>query len=102
MRKQQERLRLEVIKYRHSPALLMWGVGNELNLNYKNPKVWDAVNEIAKMIHREDPYHPVTTMLAGVNPGVVKEVIARCQDLDLLAVQVYGGLAKVPEQLWRA
>ncbi len=102
VRKQLERLRLEVIKYRNSPALLMWGIGNELNLNYKNPKVWDAVNDIAKMIHQEDPYHPVTTMLAGVNPGVVREVIARCPDLDLLAVQVYGGLAKVPEQIRRA
>jgi len=102
VRKQLEKLRMEVIKYRNYPALLMWGIGNELNLNYKNPKVWDAVNDIAKMIHQEDPYHPVTTMLAGVNPEVVKAVIARCPDLDLLAVQVYGGLAKVPEQIKRA
>lgn len=99
VRQQLQKLRLEVIKYRNYPALLMWGVGNELNLNYKNPKVWDAVNDIAKMIHQEDPYHPVITMLAGVNPEVVKAVIARCPDLDLLAVQVYGGLAKVPEQI---
>ena len=102
VRKQLEKLRMEVIKYRNYPALLMWGVGNELNLNYKNPKVWDAVNDIAKMIHQEDPYHPVTTMLAGVNPEVVKAVIERCPDLDLLAVQVYGGLPKVPEQIRRA
>ena len=93
---QLERLRAEVIRYRNSPALLMWGVGNELNLDYKNPKVWNAVNDIAKMIHQEDPNHPVTTMLAGVNPLVVNAVISRCPDLDLLAVQVYGGLAKVP------
>src|SRR5580698_9262528 len=85
VRKQLEKLRLEVIKYRDYPALLMWGVGNELNLEYKNPKVWDAVNDIAKMIHQEDPNHPVTTMLAGVNPEVAKAVIARCPDLDLLA-----------------
>ena len=99
VRKQLEKLRREVIKYRNHPALLMWGIGNELNLHYKNPKVWDAVNDIAKMVHQEDPNHPVTTMLAGVNPEVVKNVIARCPDLDLLAVQVYGGLAKVPEQI---
>ncbi|WP_343306747.1 glycoside hydrolase family 2 TIM barrel-domain containing protein [Chitinophaga niabensis] len=102
VRKQLEKLRREVIKYRNHPALLMWGIGNELNLSYKNPKVWDAVNDIAKMIHQEDPNHPVTTMLAGVNPAVVKNVIARCPDLDLLAVQVYGGLAKVPEQIVNA
>ena len=99
---QLETLRKEVRKYRDSSALLIWDIGNELNLNYKNPKVWDAVNDIAKMIHKEDPNHPATTSLAGVNPAVVTEIIARCPDLDLLAVQVYGGLAKVPEQIREA
>ncbi|MCP9751457.1 glycoside hydrolase family 2 TIM barrel-domain containing protein [Ferruginibacter sp. HRS2-29] len=99
VRRQLEGLRKEVRKYRNHPALLMWGIGNELNLEYKNVKVWDAVNDISKMIHEEDPNHPVATMLAGVNPQVMPEVIDRCTDLDLLAVQVYGGLAKVPEEI---
>ena len=97
--KQLETLRQEVIKYRNHPALMIWGIGNELNLNYKNPKVWDAVNDIAKMIHKEDPNHLATTMLAGINQKVVQELLPRCPDLDLLSVQVYGGLAKVPEQI---
>jgi hypothetical protein len=99
---QLETLRKEVRKYRDSSALLIWDIGNELNLNYKNPKVWDAVNGIARMIHEEDPNHPATTSLAGVNPKVVAEIIARCPDLDLLAVQVYGGLAAVPKQIREA
>ncbi|WDF53794.1 hypothetical protein [Mucilaginibacter sp. KACC 22063] len=99
---QLEKLRQEVIKYRNSPALLIWGIGNELNLDYKNPKVWNAVNDIAKMIHQEDPNHPATTMLAGVNPAVVANIKERCPDLDLLSVQVYGGLASVPDQLRKA
>jgi hypothetical protein len=74
-------------------------VHNELNLEYKNPKVWDAVNDIAKMIHQEDPNHPATTMLAGVNRREIEYIKTRCTDLDLLSVQVYGGLAKVPQQL---
>jgi hypothetical protein len=93
------RLRLEVRKYRNHPALLAWGIGNELNLEYKNPKVWDAVNDIAKMIHQEDPDHLVTTMLAGINKKEVDYIKARCPGLDLLSVQVYGGLAKVPQQI---
>lgn len=99
---QLETLRKVVRKYRDSSALLIWDIGNELNLNYKNPKVWDSVNDIAKMIHQEDPNHPATTSLAGVNPKVVAEIIARCPDLDLLAVQVYGGLAKVPDEIREA
>ena len=45
VRAQFERLRREVIKYRNHPALLMWGIGNELNLEYRNTNVWKAVND---------------------------------------------------------
>lgn len=99
VRKQLDKLREEVRKFKNHPALLVWGIGNELNLEYKNPKVWDAVNDIAKMIHEEDPNHPATTMLAGVNGREIDFIKARCPQLDLLSVQVYGGLASVPQQL---
>lgn len=99
VKKQLERLRKEVQKYKQYPALLAWGIGNELNLDYKNPKVWEAVNDIAKMIHKEDPNHPVTTMLAGINKKEIDYIREKCTALDFISVQVYGGLAKVPEQL---
>jgi hypothetical protein len=99
VKQQLEKLRQQVRAYRNYPALLIWGIGNELNLNYKNPKVWDAVNDIAKMIHQEDPNHLATTMLAGINKTEIDFIKARCPDLDLLSVQVYGGLAAVPQQL---
>ena len=102
VKKQLERLRLEVRKYKDYPSLLAWGIGNELNLNYKNPKVWEAVNGIAEMIHKEDPNHPATTMLAGVNRNVIEIIRENCPALDLLSVQVYGGLAQVPKTLSEA
>ncbi|WP_293945534.1 MULTISPECIES: family 16 glycosylhydrolase [unclassified Sphingobacterium] len=97
--KQKEYLRTVILKYKDHPALLAWGIGNELNLHYSNPKVWDAVNGIAKMIHELDPNHLVTTMLAGVNQKEIDYIKTKCPALDLIAVQVYGGLASVPEQL---
>ena len=99
VKQQLENLRKEVRKYKNYQALLIWGIGNELNLEYKNPKVWDAVNDIAKMIHEEDPNHLVTTMFAGINKREIDYMKARCPEVDLLSVQVYGGLAKVPEKL---
>jgi len=99
VKKQLERLRKEVQKYKNHPALLAWGIGNELNLDYKNPNVWVAVNDIAKMIHEEDPNHPATTMLAGINQKEIDHIKAKSPALDFLSVQVYGGLAKVPQQL---
>jgi hypothetical protein len=102
VKQQLEKLREQVRKYKDYPALLIWGIGNELNLDYKNPKVWNAVNDIAKMIHEEDPNHPATTMLAGVNKKEIDFIKERCPQLDLISVQVYGGLASVPQQLRNA
>ena len=86
----------DVQNLKDHPALLMWGIGNELNLRHKNPKVWNAVNELSKMIHREDPNHPTTTMLAGAEPEVISLVAEKCPDLDLLSFQIYGAIDKLP------
>lgn len=99
VRKQLDKIRAEVVKYKDHPALLAWGIGNELNLQYKNTKVWDAVNDISKMIHSLDPNHPTTTVLAGVNKDLVDLLKAKTTDIDLLAINTYGGLAGLPRTL---
>lgn len=99
VKKQLDKLREEVRKYKNHPALLAWGIGNELNLHYSNTKVWDAVEGIAKMIKSEDKNHLVTTMLAGINQKEIDLIKSKCPSLDLIAVQVYGGLASVPDQI---
>jgi hypothetical protein len=96
---QLERLRAEVEKYKDHPALIIWGIGNELNLGATNPRVWDAVNDISKMIHEVDPNHLTTTMLAGVSRELVHEIKARAPDLDLLGVQMYAGIADLPQRM---
>ncbi len=96
---QLRKLQGEVIRYKDDPALLAWGIGNELNLQYKNPKVWDAVNEISKMIHSLDPNHPTCTVLAGINKDLVDHIKTRCPDLDLLSVNTYAGLATLPKAI---
>jgi len=94
---QLERIKQEVIALKDHPALLMWGIGNELNLRYTNPKVWDAVNDISKMIHKVDPNHLTTTMLAGISKKEVDHIKERSTDLDLLCFQIYGDLIKLPK-----
>lgn len=102
VKKQLERLRAEVMQYKDHPALLGWGIGNELNLQYKNPKVWDAVNEISKMIHEVDKNHFTTTVLAGVNKTLVDHIKEKAKDIDLLCINTYGGLASLPRTLEQA
>ena len=100
--KQMAEIKKDILDLKDHPALLMWGIGNELNLRHKNPKVWDAVNDLSKMIHQIDPNHPTTTMLAGAEPDEIKLVAARCPDLDLLSFQIYGEIDKLPSFLQKS
>ncbi len=99
VRKQLERFRTEVRKLKDHPALLVWGIGNEVNLNYQNLNVWNAVNDIAKMIHEEDPNHPVCTVLAGIDKNVISAIKTQCPDIDFLAINTYGDLARLPQHI---
>ncbi|MFW5972521.1 MAG: glycoside hydrolase family 2 TIM barrel-domain containing protein [Bacteroidota bacterium] len=96
---QLERLREEVEQYKDHPALIIWGIGNELNLGATNPRVWNAVNDISRMIHEVDPRHLTTTMLAGIGPELVDDIKTRAPDLDLLSVQMYAGIADLPQRM---
>ncbi|OIQ30507.1 MAG: beta-galactosidase [Bacteroidetes bacterium MedPE-SWsnd-G2] len=95
--KQLERIRQEILPIKDHPALLLWVVGNELNLRYTNPKVWDAVNDISKMLHEEDSNHLTTTTLAGISQNEITLIKERCEDLDILSLQMYGDLPDLPK-----
>ncbi len=89
----------EVAAYRDHPAVLMWLIGNELNLEARNPRVWNAVNDIAEAIHALDPAHPVMTPLAGFDAALIAELRARAPALDLIGVQLYGDIEGLPARL---
>jgi hypothetical protein len=99
---QLEYARGEVLKYRDHPALLAWSVGNEPNLYFKNPKVFDAINDIAKMIHELDPHHPATTALAGFDARLAELIRTRAPDLDFVSIQMYGDIVNLPRYLEEA
>ena len=92
-------IREEVIKYRDHPALLAWIIGNELNHSYTNPAVYDAVNDVAELIHELDPNHPTTTTLAQPDGDILAEVQRRAPALDFISIQVYGALFGLSELL---
>ncbi|MBN1926433.1 MAG: hypothetical protein JW798_11415 [Prolixibacteraceae bacterium] len=99
VKEQFEKIKAEVNQYKNHPALLAWGIGNELNLGAKNMKVWDAVNDIAKMIHEVDPNHPATTMLAGIGKTEIDYFKENCPDLDFICVQMYADIENLPKRL---
>ncbi|QHT71203.1 hypothetical protein GXP67_33405 [Rhodocytophaga rosea] len=101
----------EIVKtYKDHPALLMWGVGNELNYMsskfyitdfkhiYSTLKLWQAVNEVAAMIHEVDPNHPTSTMLAG--PSKLIQLISYvCPEIDILSINIFGALPRLSKSI---
>ncbi|MCB9867865.1 MAG: hypothetical protein H6816_14665 [Phycisphaerales bacterium] len=94
-----ERAREAVMRFKDHPAVLMWGIGNEMEANGQNPKVWAAINDIARMIKELDPNHPTMTVIAGTGDGKVGEFVKHCPDIDVLGVNGYGDLAYIPREL---
>lgn len=109
VRTQHEKILNIVRETRDHPAVLMWALGNELdhvpqkiyepNKIYYNMKVWDAVNDLAKAIHEIDPDHPVMTVVGSLTEHKTKALNKQCPDLDLLGVNEYGDLLRIPERL---
>lgn len=97
--RQLEKFQKIVTKFQNHPALLMWGIGNEVNLNYSNTKVWDAIDDIAKMIDTVDGAHPTMTVLAGAPKRDIQLITEQCPHIDILGINSYQALSQVPGQL---
>jgi beta-galactosidase/beta-glucuronidase len=105
VRMQHKRVMDIVRKTKNHPAVIMWALGNELDFiqtnikEHYNIKVWDAVNALAKEIHNLDPYHPVMTVVGSIDSGKMNDLITKCPALDLLGINEYGDLEKIPSWL---
>ncbi len=87
-----EQLKNEVLKYKDHPALLVWGIGNEVDLRYSNFKVWETIEILAKFIKEVDPNHPTMTVIAGVDPSKAYYIKKYCPSVDILGLNVYGSI----------
>ncbi|MFA7273074.1 MAG: glycoside hydrolase family 2 TIM barrel-domain containing protein [Crocinitomicaceae bacterium] len=99
IKNQLNNFRVAVEKYKNHPALLLWGVGNEYELDYSNTKVWSAVNDIAKMVKELDPNHPTSTVTAGTSPSKVKFINETMTAIDIYGINTYGDIENVKKVL---
>ena len=100
LQKQRDRICDEVMELKDHPALLIWGIGNEVE-HHATPEeamlVWQEIEFLAQMIKEIDPNHPVITVVAGgKNLASIKQY---CPTLDAVGINSYGKLGKVPEQI---
>jgi hypothetical protein len=99
LEEQRERICNDVVKLKDHPALLMWGIGNEVE-HHASPEearlVWKEIETIAQRIKMLDTNHPVITVIAGAGRKL-EDIQELCPTLDAIGINSYGKLAKVPE-----
>jgi hypothetical protein len=82
-------------RYRDHPALLMWSLGNEINLEGADTQdAWRFVNQLARRIHSEDPNHPVISVVS-YDAGTLENIARYAPDLDAVGINAYGALPQV-------
>ncbi|HEX4052652.1 MAG TPA: hypothetical protein VHX86_00165 [Tepidisphaeraceae bacterium] len=90
---QLEKVRQAVLKYKDYPAVLVWGIGNEME-GYKDggdPAVWKAVEQAAALVHKLDPNHPTMTAIAEIGGKRVPSIDEYCPDIDIVGINTYAG-----------
>jgi hypothetical protein len=100
VRKQLEAARQTVLRYKDHPAVLLWGIGNEMEGfgEGDNPVIWKAVNDIAAMVKKLDPFHPTMTVTAELGGGRIDGVQKLCPAIDIHGINTYGGAPSVAER----
>ncbi|MHB8636223.1 MAG: glycoside hydrolase family 2 TIM barrel-domain containing protein [Fimbriimonadaceae bacterium] len=97
--KQTEEVRAAVSKYRDDPAVLMWGIGNEMENGYNEPELWEGVQAAAHAAKSVDPNRPVMTAVAEVSQEKIDLIKHYAPDIDILGVNSYGELPTLGERL---
>jgi hypothetical protein len=84
------------------PAILMWGLGNEVHLDEPYLRV---VNRMSLAIHAKFPNHLTSLTMVNAKPEQLEKIRTIAPDLDVLGIQAYsrgavrGGI-KNTEKFW--
>ena len=91
--KQHAQARATIEKHKNHPAVLMWGIGNEMEGfgDGGNPAIWAAVEAIAKAAKEIDPNHPTMTVVAEIGGARVSSIHKLCPSIDVIGINSYGG-----------
>ncbi|TCT05564.1 glycoside hydrolase family 2 TIM barrel-domain containing protein [Aquabacter spiritensis] len=86
-------LRRMIDRYRNHPAVLAWGIGNEVETELSPAEaqaVWPAIEEAARLAKSLDPSHPVMAVLADTGEAKVAAIRQMAPSIDVLGLNAYG------------
>lgn len=90
-------VRQEVMKYKDHPALLCWGLGNEVDLFEpftvsnmgKSLMIWKVMNRLAAVVKEHDPLHPVATSVPSRRFKLIF-IYSFVPNIDLVALNAFS------------
>lgn len=90
-----------VNRYKGHPALLAWGLGNELlmPINSQSSYFYKTYNRFLTMIHTQDPDHPVTTTLINYNKQSILNIQWKIRGLDFISINTYNRIKDLNAQM---
>ncbi|MDR1462414.1 MAG: hypothetical protein LBI68_04655 [Azoarcus sp.] len=89
---QEERIRAFVRRYRKHPALLAWGIGNEVEHEMPDPlPMWREIDRLGGVVKALDPAHPTLMTITDGSTEYLKPLASCCANIDLLGINLYAG-----------
>ena len=111
VQEQADSLALQVNLYKDHPALLAWGVGNELeHLNEEADAdqvfvsaIWRSINAMAAKVKSLDPNHPTIAVTAELGGWHVTDNATQlstyCPNIDIWGVNAYETLPEIRAEI---
>ena len=98
-KEQLDRVERFVLQFKDHPALLAWGVGNEVELGGSLDGAIEQINDAAALIKSLDSNHPAMAVIAEIGEDKALRIQNECPDIDMLGINSYGGLGSVATRL---
>ena len=96
--KQSGKVLAQIKRLKDHPAVLVWGIGNEMEGNGDNPAIYQHIEQLASLVKKEDPNHPVMTVIAGIGGPKVEMLHKFCPSIDIVGINAYGTAKTVPKK----
>jgi hypothetical protein len=98
--RQKEKVREAILRYKDHPAVLLWGLGNEMEGYGKGDSkaIWAAVSDLARLVKELDPKHPTMTVVAEIGGDRVPCIHRLCPAIDIVGINSYAGARSIPQR----
>jgi exo-beta-1,3-glucanase (GH17 family) len=92
---QLDRVKQFVVQFRDHPALLAWGVGNEVEIGGSMDTAIQQINDASALIKELDQNHPTMAVIAEIGNDKAIRIQNECPNIDILGINSYAGMSSV-------